>query len=148
MKKLYLTLLCATALTCGSFIARAEEDLTMPPPPSQMIQDSEIAKNFKKHHEEMKNKLSEELKMTDEQKQKAQEMRKKAREQMKPLIDKMKELREEMDKIRSDNMKDFEKILTDEQKEVFNKIKAERKARHEEMMKKHHFRPQPPMPME
>ena len=34
MKKLCLTLLCATALTYGANMVSAQEDNTMPPPPA------------------------------------------------------------------------------------------------------------------
>ena len=143
MKKIYLALLCATALTCGAHLAYAQEDNTMPPPPPHHS-DQDI----KQHHEKMKNKLADELKLTDEQKAKAKELRKASREKIKPLMDEMKEIRKKMDAIREDNMKAFEDLLTPEQKEAFEKIKEERKAKHEKMMKKHHHHPMPPMPME
>lgn len=148
MKKLYLTLLCATALTCGATIANAEETTTTPIPEKNIEQPVENNRGFRNRHMPMDKSIAEELKLTDEQKAKATEMRQNAREKMQSIMEKMKKLREEMDAIRSDNMKAFEEILTDEQKEIFAKIKAERKSRHEEMMKRHHFRPQPPMPME
>ncbi len=96
----------------------------------------------------MENKLADDLKLTDEQRNKAKELRKASREKIKPLIDEMKALRKKMDEIRKENMTAFEELLTPEQKETFEKIKAERKAKHEKMMKKHHHRPMPPMPME
>ena len=151
MKKLYLTLLCATALTCGSHLASAQLDNTMPPPPPHMERNIDIQKNMEKHHEKMAKKLAEELNLTEEQQAKAQHMRKNAREKIKPLIDEMKALRKKMDTIREANMKDFEAILTPEQKEIFDKIKAKRKAKFENMKKGHHHRhhrPMPPLPME
>jgi len=137
MKKLYLALICATALTCGSNLVHAE-DHTMPPPSHHTQQE------MKQHHK----KLADELKLTDEQKAKSKELRKASREKIKPLLDQMKVLREKMDKIRQENMAAFEKLLTPEQKAAFEKIKAERKTKHEKMMKKNHHRPMPPMPME
>ena len=142
MKKLCLTLLCATALTYGANMVSAQEDNTMPPPPPHHAQQME------KHHEKMHNKLAAELNLTDEQKAKAKEMRQSAREKMKPILDEMKKLRTQLDTIRKDNMKEFEDILTPEQKATFEKIKASRKAKFEKMMRKHHHRPQPPLPME
>ena len=142
MKKLCLTLLCATALAYGANMALAQQDNTMPPPPPHHAQQMEH------HHEKMHNRLAEKLNLTDEQKAKAKEMRQAARKKMKPLLDEMKALREKMDTIRKDNMKEFEDILTPEQKTTFEKIKAEHKAKFEKMMKKHHHRPQPPLPME
>ena len=143
MKKLYLALLCATALTCGANMAYAQEDNTMPPPPPHHSEQ-----DIQKHHEKIENKLADDLKLTDEQRNKAKELRKASREKIKPLIDEMKALRKKMDEIRKENMTAFEELLTPEQKETFEKIKAERKAKHEKMMKKHHHRPMPPMPME
>lgn len=143
MKKSYLTLLCATALLCGTSFAYASDDITMPPPPQ-----TEHHQRMERHHEKMAQKLADDLKLTDEQRAKAKEMRRQAREKIKPLIDEMKEIRKKMDTIRQENMKAFEEILTPEQKETFAKIKAERKAKFKKMMKKHHHHPMPPLPME
>ena len=143
MKKSYLTLLCATALLCGTSFAYASDDITMPPPPQ-----TEHHQRMERHHEKMAQKLADDLKLTDEQRAKAKEMRQQAREKIKPLIDEMKEIRKKMDTIRQENMKAFEEILTPEQKETFAKIKAERKAKFKKMMKKHHHHPMPPLPME
>lgn len=144
MKKSYLMVLCATTLIYNVGTGFAADDMTMPPPPPQMGHHF----NPEKHHEKMAQKLAEDLNLTEEQQAKAKEMRQAAREKIKPLIDEMKAIREKMDTIRKENMKAFEEMLTPEQKETFAKIKAERKARHEKMMKKHHHRPMPPLPME
>lgn len=143
MKKSYLTLLCATALLCGTSFAYAADDATMPPPPQ-----TEHHQRMERHHEKMAQKLADDLNLTDEQRAKAKEMRQQAREKIKPLIDEMKEIRKKMDTIRQENMKAFEEILTPEQKETFAKIKTERKAKFKKMMKKHHHHPLPPLPME
>lgn len=146
MKKLCLTLLCATALAYSANIAQAKYDETMPPPPPSHMQQTQ--QDMHNHHEKMHNKLAEELKLTDKQKAKAKEMRQASRKKIKPLMKEMKNLREKIDKIRKENMKEFEKLLTPEQRETFERIKAERKAKHEEMFKKHHHHAMPPMPME
>ena len=143
MKKSSLMLLCATSLIYNFSIAFAADDVTMPPPPHM-----EHHFNPEKHHEKMAKKLAEDLNLTEEQQAKAKEMRQNAREKIKPLIDERKAIREKMDSIRKENMKAFEELLTPEQKATFEKIKAERKARHDKMMKKHHHRPMPPLPME
>ena len=142
MKKLCLTLLCAGMLTGISNIVLASDDETMPPPLPQHEQ------NFEKHHEKMQNKLADDLQLSEQQRAKAKEMRTAAREKIKPLLDEMKALRQKMDTIRDENMKAFEEILTPEQKETFEKIKAERKAKHEKMKRHHRHHPLPPMPME
>ena len=148
MKKIYLPILCATALMCSSYEASAQEDITMPPPPS--VEHHADFQKMEKHHEKMATKLAEKLNLNEEQKEKAQEMRKAARQKMKPLLEQMKELRKKMDTLRQDNMKEFENILTPEQKEIFAKIKEERKAKFEKMMKKHHHghHHMAPLPME
>ena len=87
--------------------------------------------------EMMEIKLIEQLKLTPEQYNTIQERRKADQEKIKPLMEKMKELRQQMNEIRKANMKAFEEILTPEQKAEFDRIKAERKARHEERMRRH-----------
>ena len=141
MKKSYLMLLFAASLLSGNNPARADEDITPPP-------HMEFHKDMKAHHEKMEQKLADDLKLTDEQRAKAKEMRQASREKIKPLIDEMKNIRKKMDTIRQENMKAFEELLTPEQKETFAKIKAERKAKFKKMMKTHHHRPMPPLPME
>ena len=49
-----------------------------------------------------------------------------------------------MNEIRKSNMEAFESILNPEQKAEFEKIKAEKKARHMERKKMHHNRPDMP----
>jgi len=148
MKKIYLPLLCATALVCGLNPTSAQENNVTPPP--SMEHHIDMSEHMEKHHEKMAQKLAEELNLSDEQKAKAQEMRQAARKQIKPLLDQMKEIRKKMDNLRQNNMKDFENLLTPEQKETFSKIKAERKAKFEKMKSKHHHghHPMPPLPME
>lgn len=140
MNKTYLTILCAGILACGSTLASAKERMPEPamPPAAHHVKD------FKKHHENMENKLADELKLTKEQRSKAKELRQNSRKKIKPLMDQMKDIREKIDTIRKDNMAAFEKLLTPEQKAQFEKIKAERKPHPDK--KKH--RPLPPLPME
>ena len=72
-----------------------------------------------------------------EQQEQAEKIRKEGREKLKPLFEEMKDIREKMDKLREDNMLEFEKILTPEQKEKLKDIKARH---HEEMKKRHEAR--------
>ncbi len=98
------------------------------------------------HHEQIDrfhHKMAERLKLTDEQKKQAEEIRKAGREKVKPLMDEMKQIREKMDAVRAENMKEFEKILSDEQKTELEKIKAEKKA---EFKARRHHRGERPMP--
>ena len=49
----------------------------------------------------------------------------------------MKDIREKMDKLREDNMLEFEKILTPEQKEKLKERHEARKARHDMRRDRH-----------
>ncbi len=78
-------------------------------------------------HEQMAEKLAQDLGLTAEQKAQAEKIRADGREKVKPLMERAKKLHEEMDKLRQENMQEFEKILTPDQQEKFAKIKAEMK---------------------
>ena len=143
MKKLSLILLCATALTYNATMVNAQDNITMPTPQ----QNEQRIKDMKQHHEKMENKLADKLKLTEEQRAKAKQMREDSRKKIKPLMKELKEIRKKIDDIRKENMKDFEEILTPEQKAEFEKHKLERKE-HYKKFKKHHRKPLPPMPME
>lgn len=143
MNKKLLTLFCATSLMTGALAANAQEADRMPPPPAPGHEEMMPKEHFQKmhqkmlkHQEKMDKKLADDLKLTEEQQEQAKKIREEGREKMKPLMEKMKALRGEMDKVRRDNMADFEKILTLEQKAQFDKIKADRKAHIEKKMKK------------
>lgn len=139
-KKTLLTAIFSAALLTGIGNASAQEPLPEPrldgrPP----------------HHERMErvhHRLADRLKLTDEQKKQAEEIRKAGREKIKPLMDEMKQVREKMDAARQENMKEFEKILNDEQKSELAKIKSEKKARFESRRHRRDERPLPPRPEE
>ena len=137
MKKLYLSILCATALTYGSNLALAGENEMLPPPP-QAEHNINAPHDMKNHHKKITQKLEQELNLTDEQKQKAKELRKASRKKIKPLMDEIKVLHKKMDQIRENDMKNFEALLTKEQKEIFDQIKAKHKERHDKMKAFHH----------
>lgn len=138
MNKMFLSLLCASVVSMGAtavYAQPAEEGMLPPPPPAHEMPH--------KVRKDMADKFAKDLGLTEEQKAQADKIRKDGREKMEPLMKEMKNLREKMDKLREDNMKDFEKILTPEQKDKLDKIKAEHKKKFEEgrkkrkMMKKH-----------
>lgn len=130
MKKILLTLMCATALVVSANAnAKDKKDFPNGEPP---------------RHERMADKLARDLNLTAEQKTQADKIRKDGREKVKPLMEKMKKIHEEMDKLREDNMKEFEKILTPEQQEKFAQIKAEMKKH--DMRRKGHKGPKGPRP--
>lgn len=156
MKKTLLTAVCVAVLMVGSISVQAAKKEVLPPPPHEMDYPGhrpehkgkefgrhERGKNFdvEKHHK-MADKFAKKLGLTEEQKAKADKIRKAGHEKVKPLMKQMDELREKMDKLREENMKEFESILTPEQKAKLDKIKAERKDFHDKKkmdkkMKKH-----------
>lgn len=123
----------AAALVMASFSVNAQEAPQLPPPPHHEGMDAPMPP---KMHHGRKDRLADELKLTDTQRQQAEKIRKEGWEKVKPLMDQMRDLREKMDEMRENNMKEFEKILTPEQKTEFNKIKTERKA-HKSWKKMH-----------
>ena len=110
MNKRYLSLLCGAAFLCSANLSAAQE----PPMPPQEPRPEQMQK--------MEDDLAAKLKLTDEQKAQARKIHQEGREQMKKM-------HEEMQALRKANMAEFEKILTPEQKEEFDKIKAS----HEQM---------------
>ncbi|NCB50077.1 MAG: hypothetical protein EOM53_05335 [Alphaproteobacteria bacterium] len=73
-----------------------------------------------KRHEK---RLAKDLDLTTEQLKVMRESREKARIKIKPLFEKMQTIRKEMDEIRKENMIEFERVLTKEQKEKMDEIK-------------------------
>ncbi|MGN1062830.1 MAG: Spy/CpxP family protein refolding chaperone [Alphaproteobacteria bacterium] len=94
------------------------------PPEDPMALSPEQAQKKKK---EMDEKLASKLNLTPQQRDAADKIHEQARAKMDPLIEQMKELRRQMDEIRRQDMVEFEKILTPEQQEAFDKMKRERK---------------------
>ena len=110
-----------------------EMDAGMPLPPPPPALDEKMVKKMppKAGPEE---RLADVLKLTPEQKEKAKEVRENGRKKIEPLMEDMRDIRKKMDEVRKENMAEFEKILTPEQKSEFEKIKAKR---HEKMKKMH-----------
>ena len=116
MKKLLLVAVCVSVLSGGITGVNAKEpkgDFDKRPP----------IEEIKKHEEKLALKLG----LNEEQKQKAEELRKEGRKKMEPLMKQQKELHKKMEKLRKENMEEFEKILTDEQKEKLQEFKKEHK---------------------
>ena len=63
------------------------------------------------------------LNLTKEQRKQARDIRRAGEAKIRPLMDKMEDLRDEMDEVRAQNMEEFEKILTPEQKEILKEEK-------------------------
>lgn len=110
MKKTILTVVCATVLSMGSFnvYAHIPHPVDKMPPRHEMRGPKDFAK---------------ELNLTDEQKVQADKIREEGRKKMEPLMQERKALHDKMEGVRKENMAEFEKILTPEQKEKFENIK-------------------------
>lgn len=126
MKRLILASVCVSLLT---FSNAALAD-------GQRPFDDMRPRHEMKIHED----LAQRLNLTDEQKAKADKIREDGRKQMEPLMQERKALHQKMEKLRKENMEEFEKILTPEQKEAFAKFKEEHRPPHEKM-RKHRFEP-------
>ena len=114
MKKYLLTTVCALTVMMSSNVwAQEKTDETMPPPP--MEQQAKVNRA---------DELADKLQLSTEQREQAKKIREAGRAKIKPLIEESRALHEKMEKLRQDNMNEFEKILTDEQKTQFEKMKT------------------------
>ena len=129
MNKKFLLMFTAMSLTLSSFSALAMENK-----PLLSMEEKHHIENIEKRMppkpEEMEAKLADKLKLDDAQRVQAKKIREEGRKKVKPLMKEMKEIREKMDKLRQENMEEFEKILTPEQKNKFSELKKEMKEKH------------------
>lgn len=131
-KKLMVILLASTMLSAGWVMAKS--------PKADLDNKAEVADiksdeiSYKEHHKRMAEKMAQELDLSKEQREEAAKIRQEGRDKIKPLMDEMKDIREKIDAERKANMEEFEKILTPEQQEKFEKMK---KKGAEEFKKKH-----------
>jgi Spy/CpxP family protein refolding chaperone len=132
-KKLLSTALVATLLAITSNMAFAD-----------MPKDFDHGKGMPKHQkmspEERQQKIAEfekRLNLTDEQKAQIEKNRKNSKKKLDAIRKKEQKLREEAKEILEQNKKDFESLLTPEQKEELKKIEKEREERYKEFKKKH-----------
>ena len=140
-KKFLAILLATTVLSAGVVRAEPKVEPAMDKAEVVKVEKSDKADKVrrlgKKHHQEMAERMAQDLGLTAEQRQKSEEIRKESQKKIKPLMDEMKALREKIDAERKANMEEFEKILTPEQKEKFEAIKKrgaeDFKRRHKEM---------------
>lgn len=132
MKKILLNSLCAAAVMFGASAAMAQSVDDMPPPSPPGHEFDAPRPPMKGPHAKKgmhagPDKLAEELGLSDEQKEQAKKIHEQGREKVKPLMEEMKNLHKKMEELRKENMAEFEKILTPEQKDKFEEIKAEKK---------------------
>ena len=118
MNKFIIPVLCCSTILFSTSNLNAKE----PPKPV-------VPHNIEQIHHH-KPDLAKRLNLSEEQKNKADVIRARGREEMKKLHQKMQE-------IRQSNMEEFEKILTPEQKEEFEKIKSELKTLRKKPFPKH-----------
>lgn len=146
MNKGLLTVLCAAGVLMGGADIYAQErdmpppageEMLPPPPPRHSGKMRKAPKFDEKMHKRMAEKFAKDLGLTEEQQKKAEDLRKAGRKKMEPLFEEMKTLHEKMDKVREENLKEFETILTPEQKAKLEKMKAERKDFHKDRKGKH-----------
>lgn len=149
MKKILFATVCATTLFLGVSAINAQEAAPLPPPHHEEMSPrpegcpcmrgergprGDFRRDGEFDHEKMKermeqraDKFADELGLTKEQKEQAKKIREEGRKEVEPLMKEMKDVREKMDALREKNMKDFEAILTPEQKDKLEKMKADRK---------------------
>lgn len=80
--------------------------------------------------QKMDERLADDLGLSEIQRVQAKQIHEKGRKQVRPLMEQMRDIREKMDELREENMKEFEKILTPEQREKFAKIKEQMRPKH------------------
>lgn len=134
MKKYLLATVCALTVIMSSNV-QAQEKADEPQPLPQ------VEHRMKGHRDDMQNKLADKLQLTEEQREQAKKIHEEGREKMKPLMEEGKALHKKMDKLRQENMGEFEKILTDDQKEEFEKMKKEfrKEFHHKKPHHRHNF---------
>lgn len=137
MKKLLGLTMGALLVSSVAMAQEAKPEMPddMPPPASmgdefnpggrKHFSEADKAKfeeKMKKHKAEFAKRLN----LTPEQQEKAEDLREKNKEAMKPIMDEMKALREKADTLREESKKEFEALLTDEQKETLKTMHKER----------------------
>lgn len=130
MKKIMFTAVCATALALGAFQLNAQQNPAMPQRPTQQLPNG--------------GGLFEQLNLTAEQQQAYQKIKDNSKEKMIAVRKEMQVYVDKLDAIRAEENAEFEKLLTPEQTNILEQMKAERKAiederkaRMEEMRKRY-----------
>lgn len=140
MNKKYLMMFTAAAILMAGVTSVSAQPLPPidgAPAPHHEKMEMRKAKKMPPNPEKMAEKLAEQLDLSDEQKQKAEEINKQGKEKIKPLMEKMREIRKQMDELRKENMKEFESILTPEQKTKFDALKDKMHAKRRAPRKRH-----------
>lgn len=163
-------------LMAGTFLLGSTQLMAKPEPIEKPIVKSEISQgepmmteddalerinDLERKVQKARKDFADKLGLSEEQKKKADELRQKGRERMEPIMAEMKKLREQAREIREENKKEFEALLTPEQKEILKDMerKADKKGmkpkgpkdtsefKHHKKIK-HHKKERAPKPLE
>lgn len=144
MKK-YLLTTCLSVLLIGAQSFAQGMPTDFPPPVEETMMEAEIPPEFGK---EMPHRMrghknrpapedfAKELGLTEEQKAKADALHEKMRREMAPIKEQMDALKEKAHALRETNRKEFESLLTDEQKARLESMKPA-----QDFFKRKHHRP-------
>lgn len=94
---------------------------------------AELEKKMAEKREAFANRLG----LTEEQRAKSKELHEKNKTQMKQIMSEMGALKEKAQALREESKKEFEALLTAEQKETLKQMQAEREAKQKERGEKH-----------
>lgn len=137
MNKILLSTLLATTVMFSSIANASENVIESSLPKVEQTEPIQPLKKFDKNfHKEMAKKMAKDLNLTKEQQEKAEKIRLDGRKKIKPLMKKMLKLRKEIDNERKENMEEFMKILTPEQKDKFEKMHDEAVSKFKKMIEK------------
>ncbi len=125
MKKYLLLTLAGTVLVMSSAFANEV-------PMASNIEGTTVEQSLEKKHkrpskEEMRAHFAKRLNLTEEQQKQADQIHEKSRAKMQEIKKQMQDLRKQADTIREGNKKEFESILTEEQKKTLETMKKEHK---------------------
>lgn len=133
MNKKYLMMFTAAAILMAGVTSVSAQPLPPvdgAPAPHHEKMEMRKAKRMPPDPEKMAEKLADELGLSESQREQAKAINKKGMEDVKPLMDQMRDIREKMDELRKENMKEFESILTPEQKTKFDAFKEKMHPKH------------------
>lgn len=133
MNKKYLMMFTAAAILMAGVTSVSAQPLPPvdgAPAPHHEKMEMRKAKRMPPDPEKMAEKLADELGLSESQREQAKAINKKGMEEVKPLMDQMRDIREKMDELRKENMKEFESILTPEQKTKFDAFKEKMHPKH------------------
>ena len=138
MKKYILSMLMGTIIVSGAALATENvvSAQTAPAEIAEKVQDFKAKRA--EARKEMKENFAKKLGLTEEQQEKASAIHQKSKAEMEDIKKQMKDLRQKADTIRENNKKEFESILTDDQKKTLEQMHEERKSKMKHHKKRMH----------